>query len=157
MFLGSTDALSAEHTSRYLTPLLRWLKPDISFAAIAQAHLLLRKAAHVTEYAILTGLLFRALRWSIGGFWRRAAVAFAPALLFAPADEFHQSFVPSRTSSPTDVLIDYAGAILGILLCRAIHLTLARSRMERSALSERVTPAMTEHRAPAISKNLPRP
>ncbi len=124
MFFGSTDAFSAEHTSRYLTPFLRWLDPDISSAALAQAHLLLRKAAHVTEYAILSGLLFRALRGLIGGFWRRAAVALAPALIFAPLDEFHQSFVPSRTSSLGDVLIDYSGAIAGILICRILQLAL---------------------------------
>ncbi len=140
MFFGSTDAFSAEHTSRYLTPFLRWLDPDISSAAIARAHLLLRKTAHVTEYAILTGLLFRALRWSIGGFWRRAALALAPALIFAPADEFHQSFVSSRTSSLGDVLIDYSGAIAGIVICRVIHLAFVRrngARLERAALSAR--------------------
>ncbi len=139
MFFGSTDALSAEQTSRFLTPFLRWLDPNISSATIAQAHLLLRKGAHVTEYAILSGLLFRALRWSLGGFWRRAAVALVPALLFAPADEFHQSFVPSRTASAIDVLIDYAGAIVGILVCRVVYLRSTRSRLERSALSERVS------------------
>jgi VanZ family protein len=128
MFVGSSDLLSAEHTSRIITPLLRWLKPDISAAAIGEVHLLVRKAAHVTEYAILTGLLFRALRGVVGGFWWRAAIAFVPALIFAPVDEYHQSFVPSRTSSPYDVLIDYCGAILGILICRAIHQRLKRSR-----------------------------
>ena len=44
----------------------------------------MRKAAHVTEYAILTGLFFRALRWSLGGFWRRAAVALVPGADFRP-------------------------------------------------------------------------
>ena len=62
MFFGSTDLMSSEHTSRFLTPFLRWWNPDISPAAIAQVHLVVRKAAHVTEYAILTGLLFRAIR-----------------------------------------------------------------------------------------------
>ncbi len=127
MFFGSTDLLSAEHTSRYLTPFLLWLKPDISFTTVMHIHLLVRKAAHVTEYAILTGLLFRALRWSIESFWWRAALALTPALLFAPADEYHQSFVPTRTASPIDVLIDYAGAVLGILVCRVLHLAWARA------------------------------
>ena len=98
----------------------------------AEIHLFVRKAAHVTEYAILTGLFFRALRWSLGGFWGRAAVALVPALIFAPADEFHQSFMRSRTSSPVDVLIDYAGAVLGILICRLIHLVLTRRSGEKA-------------------------
>ena len=55
MFFGSTDLMSAEHTSRILTPLLRWWNPDISPAAIAQVHFFVRKAAHLTEYAILAG------------------------------------------------------------------------------------------------------
>jgi VanZ family protein len=121
IFFDSTDLLSTEHTSRFLTPFLLWLNPDISPTAIAQAHLLLRKAAHVTEYAVFSGLFFRALRGLIEGFWWRAATALVPALLFAPADEFHQAFVPSRSSSPADVLIDYGGAILGISICWVIH------------------------------------
>jgi VanZ family protein len=126
MFFASTDLLSAEHTSRFLIPFLRWLDPNISPFTIAHVHLFLRKAAHVTEYAILTSLLFRASRGLIDNFWRRAAVAFLPAMIFAAADEFHQTFVPSRTGSAYDVLVDYGGAFLGILICRIIHLRLTR-------------------------------
>lgn len=126
MFFGSTDLMSSEHTSRFLGPFLRWLVPGITPITIAEIHLAVRKAAHVTEYAILTGLLFRALRGLIDGFWPRAAVAFVPVMIFAAADEFHQRFVPSRTGSIHDVLIDYSGAFLGILLCRAIHLARLR-------------------------------
>ena len=122
MFCGSTDLMSSEHTSRFLIPFLRWLIPDISWHTIIQVHLFVRKAAHVTEYAVLTGLLFRALRPSIEGFWQRAALALLPALIFAPLDEFHQSFVRTRTSSPVDVLIDYGGAIVGIAICRVLQL-----------------------------------
>jgi VanZ family protein len=128
MFVGSTDLMSAEHTSRFLTPFLRWLNPNIGALTIAEIHLGLRKAAHVTEYAILTGLLFRALRGLIAGFWPRAGVAFLPAMIFAATDEFHQRFVPSRTGSVYDVMVDYSGAFLGILICRAAHLALLRRR-----------------------------
>ncbi|HET7511182.1 MAG TPA: VanZ family protein [Chthoniobacterales bacterium] len=124
MLVSSTQLMSAEQTSRFLTPFLRWLKPDMSWNTIAHIHLLVRKAAHLIEYAILAGLVFRALRGVAGGFWRRAAMAFVPALIFAAADEYHQSFVPSRTSSARDVFIDCAGALFGILICRAVHLAL---------------------------------
>jgi VanZ family protein len=126
MFIGSTDLMSSEHTSRFLAPFLRWFYPEIRPITIAEIHLALRKAAHVTEYAILTGLLFRALRSLIDGFWPRAAVAFLPAMFFAATDEFHQRFVTSRTGSIYDVLVDYSGAFLGIFICRAIHLALLR-------------------------------
>jgi VanZ family protein len=122
MIFGSTDLMSAEHTSRFITPFLLWLEPAISTADIAQVHLFVRKAAHLAEYAILTGLLFRALRGRVNGFWRRAGIAFFPIIIFAAADEYHQSFIPSRTASPVDVLVDYCGALLGILICRAIYL-----------------------------------
>ncbi|HEX3818432.1 MAG TPA: VanZ family protein [Chthoniobacterales bacterium] len=142
MFVGSTDALSAEHTSRLITPLLLWLKPDMSPATIAFVHLLVRKAAHVTEYAILTGLLFRALREAIDGFWRRAAMAFLPAIIFAATDEYHQRFVPSRTSSLGDVGIDACGAAVGILICRVVHLCLTR-RGKNDSLGDEITPTGT--------------
>src|SRR5690349_2133097 len=76
MFFGSTDLMSAEHTSRILEPLLRWLVPGISPQTLAQAHFYVRKAAHLTEYAILASLLFRALRLWTNSFWKRTVFAF---------------------------------------------------------------------------------
>src|SRR5438045_5204621 len=62
IFVGSTDVLSAQHTSRFLVPFLRWLDPQISLAALAQIQFAIRKLGHLTEYAILAMLLWRALR-----------------------------------------------------------------------------------------------
>jgi VanZ family protein len=120
IFAGSTDLMSAEHTSRFLTPFLYWLKPDISLETIGQIHLLVRKTAHLTEYAILALLFMRALREKETRFWRSAAVLVV-AVLFALADEYHQAFVASRTSSLGDVAIDSAGALLGIVIYRSRH------------------------------------
>jgi VanZ family protein len=125
--------MSAEHTSRFLEPLLRWLIPGISPQAIAQAHLYFRKAAHLTEYAILASLLFRAVHFWANSFWKRAALAFLPAPLFALGDEFHQAFVPSRTSSLGDVAIDCTGAIIGLALCRWVW---ARARRKSHAIKQ---------------------
>jgi len=119
--MGSTDLMSAEHTSRYLTPLLLWLKPDISLDTIAQIHFLVRKIAHLTEYAILAILLMRALCERATSLWRGAAVVLIVAVLFALADEYHQSFVASRTSSLGDAAIDSAGVLLGIFIYQARH------------------------------------
>ena len=60
IFLGSTDLMSAEHTSRFIVPFLRWLKPDISAETLASIHFIVRKCTHVGEYAILALLLLRA-------------------------------------------------------------------------------------------------
>src|SRR6478752_460609 len=62
IFLGSTDMLSAEHTSRFMVPFLLWLKPGMSPDRILFIHIVMRKSAHVSEYAILAILLWRALR-----------------------------------------------------------------------------------------------
>ena len=126
MFFGSTDLMSSEHTSRFLTPLLRWWNPDISPAAIAQVHFFVRKAAHLTEYAILAVLLCRALRGWVDEFWRRVALTLAWAMIFAAADEFHQSFVASRTASLGDLWVDSLGALVGIVVCWFICVAVTR-------------------------------
>ncbi len=123
MFVGSTDILSAEHTSRFLVPFLRWLDPQISWAALNAIQITVRKLGHVIEYAILAALLWRALR---GGtrLTLKVGILFAVAWLvcaiFAASDEFHQSFVSSRTASGTDVMIDICGALIGLAICVAV-------------------------------------
>jgi VanZ family protein len=120
VFAGSTDIFSAEQTSRYLVPFLRWLNPQISPSTIAMVHFALRKLSHLTEYAILAAFLWRAL---CNGTNLGAKVSFLFIAVWfvcgicAVTDEFHQSFVASRTASPHDVLIDVCGALIGILLC----------------------------------------
>ncbi|MDP9099840.1 MAG: VanZ family protein [Verrucomicrobiota bacterium] len=113
IFIGSTDLLSAEHTSRFIAPFLRWLAPNVSDATVASVQLVVRKCAHLAEYAILTALFFRAFRQLQRGLGRAFAIGFLSAALYAVLDEFHQSFVASRTASPWDVLIDCAGALAG--------------------------------------------
>jgi hypothetical protein len=61
IFVGSTNVMSTEHTSRFIAPFLRWLNPDISIEVIAQIQFVVRKAAYVGEYAILAILFWRAL------------------------------------------------------------------------------------------------
>src|SRR5438034_6685904 len=63
MFVGSTGLLSAEQTSRFFVPFLRWLKPDISAEALAQIHFVVRKLGLIFEYALLAMLLWRARDW----------------------------------------------------------------------------------------------
>src|SRR4029450_11351545 len=60
IFLGSADLMWGEHTSRFIVPFLRWLKPDISPDTLASIHFIVRKCAHLSEYAILALLWFRA-------------------------------------------------------------------------------------------------
>lgn len=84
---------------------------------VGMLEFLIRKAAHMTEYAILFILWHRALRLS--GARRPALWAFAVCVLYAAGDEFHQSFTPERGPSPVDVAIDSAGAGAALLLTKA--------------------------------------
>jgi VanZ family protein len=131
IFIGSTDVLSAEHTSRFLVPFLRWLDPHISLAAINAIQSANRKLAHLIEYAILAALFLRALRGGTNLGTKMSLLFIAVWFvcgIFAVSDEFHQSFIASRTASPHDVLIDICGALIGIVLC----LMFARRRLTTS-------------------------
>ncbi|MBM3831931.1 MAG: VanZ family protein [Verrucomicrobia bacterium] len=121
IFIASTDLMSSERTSRFLAPFLRWLKPDISDRRIKQVQLVVRKGAHVSEYAVLSMLLLRALRSSRQDHlaewqWSSAAWALLIAAAYAVTDEFHQYLTASRFASGWDVIIDTLGATLGLVL-----------------------------------------
>ena len=77
--------------------------------------LLVRKALHFSEYALLAALWWRALRTRLDP---RAALvwAFSIAVAYAVTDEIHQTFVDTRVGTPVDVLIDLAGAAAAIAL-----------------------------------------
>src|SRR5438045_5446325 len=115
--IGSTDLLSAEHTSRFIGPFLRWFAPDVSDATVASIQLIVRKCGHLTEYAILAALLCRAMRFSLQG-WLGA---FGISAIYAALDEFHQSFISSRTGTPGDVLIACIGATIGLTIYGALR------------------------------------
>jgi VanZ family protein len=72
--------------------------------------LVLRKLAHVTEYAILAALLCRATR--------RVLPAVLLAGLYAVTDEVHQTFVDGRLGTPRDVAIDLVGVLVGVVAWR---------------------------------------
>ena len=114
IFIGSTDLLSAEHTSRFIGPFLRWFAPGVSDATIASVQFFVRKLGHLTEYAILAALLYRAFRRSRP---KAVALCFVVAAIYAELDEYHQSFFASRTGSPWDVMVDCVGALIGLALC----------------------------------------
>ncbi|HOA59917.1 MAG: VanZ family protein [Verrucomicrobia bacterium] len=125
IFTGSGDLLSEGRTSRFIGPVLRWFKPDLSDATVRRIQVVVRKGGHLTEYAILALLSFRALSRSGGVFspawsWRAAWLALGFCALYATADEVRQSFVPSRYGSPLDVLIDIVGAAFGLVLAWSI-------------------------------------
>lgn len=80
---------------------------------------LVGKAGHMIGYAGLGLLWQRALAAHRFTTPRRTlALAFLLTVLYAASDEYHQTFVPGRNGTPADVLIDAAGAWLGLWLLR---------------------------------------
>ncbi len=111
----STEAFSAEETGALLLPMLQWLFPAMSGAGLNALHFALRKAGHITEFAVLTLLLYRALAWRRTGWQGRvAAVSALLAAGFAAMDETHQAFTATRTASVVDVGWDTLGALLAL-------------------------------------------
>jgi VanZ family protein len=72
----------------------------------------LRKGAHLTEYAILGALLLRAFGHELP--------AFLAGVAYAATDELHQHFVAGRHASPIDVGIDAVGVAIGLLAWRRL-------------------------------------
>lgn len=98
-----------------------------SFSTIPKAEIIwwdfvLKKTAHVLEYAVFYFLLTRAItHTSPTRFWPRNftnkqwLVALIIGILYAASDEFHQSFVPGRTPKVTDIGFDTVGMLLSRL------------------------------------------
>jgi VanZ family protein len=120
IYLLASDHFSAEGTSRFLGPLLRWLFQSADAEWIPTAHFAIRRAAHVTEYAILAVLGLRALRLSFARStaWL-APLTLALVLLVAAVDESRQANSEERTGAIGDVALDFAGGIGGLVLALA--------------------------------------
>jgi VanZ family protein len=128
--LFASSYFSASNTSRIIRPLLLWLFPEISEESLASVHFLVRKAAHFSEYALLALLAARAFRTSHREKLRRlwGLAAFALVACVALVDEYHQSFLASRTGTIYDSLLDMTG---GAAALACAGLWLARRRKER--------------------------
>src|SRR5205823_7535644 len=106
--LESTNLGSAEHTSRILYPIFHLLF-GMDLARFAAWHAVLRKTGHFVGYFTLSVLLFRSWRATFPRLSTRwclqwASVAFLSTSLVAMLDEWHQSFLNSRTGTLRDVL-----------------------------------------------------
>lgn len=106
-------------------------------AAAAQIDFPVRKCAHMSEYGVLAIMIFALVacfRWRIGawGYFLALMLTF----LYACTDEYHQRFVPGRSGSFTDVMIDTAGAAIALVLL-FLFLAAYRCRRRRRARRER--------------------
>jgi VanZ family protein len=134
--IESTDWLSSHHTSRILYPLFHFLfglDPD----RFETWHFLIRKGGHVFGYGLLSILLFRAwretlpdetgARWT----WRWASIAVLGTAIVASLDEWHQSYIPSRTGTVHDVILDTCAGIAAQILLFFLARQSLSPRLER--------------------------
>ena len=116
-YLSAQVAAESDHLSLGLTQILigtiERLIPGIDVGAILSNHLI-RKSAHFIAYLILGSLVSNALTQSNFSGKSRVAIAWGISVLYAVSDEIHQLFVPGRSGQIKDVLIDSAGAMVGI-------------------------------------------
>ena len=132
----STATMSSENTSRWLLPLWVRLFGPISPAHWAVIHHYIRKTGHFVGYGSVSLGFFDSWRVTLEHRWPAWQVRFRYAaglallctLLLASWDEWHQSFLPGRTSSARDVALDFCGAVTAHLilfcivsLCRQEH------------------------------------
>lgn len=137
--IESTSWLSAYNTGRMLYPLLRDLF-SLSWDRFEQIHFFLRKGGHVVGYGLLSILLFRAwretlpsasdARWTL----RWSAIAVLGTAFVASLDEWHQSFIPTRTGTPKDVLLDTCAGIGAQILILLFVALLSRKNSRRNSV-----------------------
>ena len=118
IFSASSDRMSFPRTSRIIGPVVRWLFPHVTDHTVNSVVYLIRKCAHLSEYALLACLCWLAVnskQANSGWSWRVARNVLFVVALYACTDEFHQTFVPSREGSVWDVLLDTTGGAFGLL------------------------------------------
>lgn len=122
--IESTVWLSSDNTSRWLLPIWVHLFGPITPERWEVVHHYIRKTGHFTGYGVVSLCFFHGWRKTlqvaengIRSLWIRASVlAVGCTIMVASADEFHQTFLPSRTGRPMDVCIDTCGAITAQVL-----------------------------------------
>ena len=136
IFTASGDSNSYHRSYSIIEPILKWFFPHISIQNLDLIHHIARKCCHLTEYAILALLLWRAFRFSTGNqfsgwYWPEAGLAVGVVFIYAASDEIHQSFIPGRTPLASDVLIDTAGGAAGLLLFWLVRFRLLPRKTQR--------------------------
>ena len=146
ILIESTGTMSAANTSRWLLPIWTKLFGPIAPERWAVIHHWIRKTGHFVGYGLVSLGFFEGWRATFSGkakssgwlFAIVAPLALVSTLALASWDEWHQSFLPGRTSAFSDVLIDFSGAIVAHLLLLLVILIVWRVRAARAKQSTKV-------------------
>jgi VanZ family protein len=134
----STSTFSAQNTSSWLRPIFEHLFGVFKDSTWESFHHYLRKSGHFLGYGTVGFTFLRAWLHTLARrgpaqllSWRleSSILAIFSTAIVASCDEFHQSFLPSRTGTPVDVVLDTAGATTLCLLVWLICWT-GRTRVQ---------------------------
>jgi VanZ family protein len=118
IFFASGDAMSVSNTSRFLRSLMTWFYPSLTDENYRVIQFFIRKFSHFAEYALLALFAVRAFIGSsknvLRNHWFLSALLLV--IVYALLDEFHQSFVSTRTGSIYDSMIDTAGGLTALII-----------------------------------------
>ena len=118
MFSAQNGDESSELSQGFLrTFILRFTPDKISEDIVNMMEYIIRKCAHMTEYAVFGILVFYQIKLYrlFEKEWNRIVMAVICVMIYASTDEIHQLFVGGRSGRFTDVLIDTAGGFIGIM------------------------------------------
>ncbi len=126
--LESTDSFSSRNTSTALYTILTRLFGNINFYKFLVFHHYLRKTGHVVGYGMLSLLLLRGWRATFGHapalLWRTTLLSWLGTVFVAAMDEWHQNYIPSRTGTVQDVVLD---TVAGVVFLVVAYFWLRRS------------------------------
>lgn len=123
MFSAQNGDESSELSQGFLrTFILRFTPDNISEDIVNMMEYIIRKCAHMTEYAVFGILVFYQIKLYrlFEKEWNRIVMAVICVMIYASTDEIHQLFVGGRSGRFTDVLIDTAGGFIGIMVAAFI-------------------------------------
>jgi VanZ family protein len=133
--IESTEFFGADHTSGPLRKLYEALFGHVSNARWENIHHYIRKSGHFIGYGLI-GLAWLRAWWMTlprSSFLPDAFLALLGTALVASCDEWHQTFLPNRTGTPWDVLLDCTGAITLQLIVYIFMRTFRPKRLARAA------------------------
>lgn len=133
--LSSSTWMGSDHTSAPL----RWVW-QLGFGPVPDArwdviHAIIRKTGHFTGYGLIGLAWLRAWRMTLSelSYLKDAMLAVLGAALLASCDEFHQTFLPNRTGSPWDVLLDCSGSLAMCLIVYIFATAFRSASLKRAA------------------------
>ena len=134
LFIWSNSMQTAVQSGAQSGGFIELIRPFLEWTPIPEAYweFLVRKAAHMTEFAVLAGCWSGGLMIPERDIRRAAIMAMTMSVLTAAVDETIQLFVPGRAGMIRDVLIDSTGAAIAILILMGIITLVRRRRAKRN-------------------------